>query len=430
MIDRNSNEVNFYIHEICSAATNHEAKSLYQLFKPNLPPCKFILSSDSGVMPGLSVNREFSSGAVIRSLFRSNNVVVLDPDTLREMNDGGASFPIDYSISLDTQALSYLEPFIAGNTSKIPEDYSEVFNFIAQENVFVDPLPYCYENLRNLKDQEKSEKIFNKIKSYETLRTIDEYKLKTKGLVISKLSEQELIKQTQEHLSRMHMNLNDKNFMDALEFRQQFMYCQLLMMALIQICHPKKSTHNKVISFMEFCDKKLATLGGREIAIARNYFETGQEFAFFGKIQKNKKDIFQIIDGMAWDLWHIRQLESALTITPDSKARYFFPSLLTFDKRLIEVIDLYPLRSLAYINSEKIPMPFYDGNWFELIASNPEQQISIADRFYSSESISSRDTRRGSFKLELPGIIIDLENSLAKLCPGAVPLRKTSECKK
>ena len=429
MVDNKSREVNFYIHEICTATTNQEAKALYQLFKPYLPPCKFIFSSDSGVMPGLSVNREFSSGAVIRSLFQSNNVVVLDPDTLREMNDGGALFPIDYSISLDTQALSYLEPYIAGNTSKIPDDYSEVFNFIAQENVFVDPLPYCYENLHNLKDQEKSEKIFNKIKSYEILRTIDEDQLKTKGLVISKLSEKELIKQTQEHLSRMHMNLSDKKFMDALEFQQQFMYCQLLMMAKIQICHPQKSTHKKVILFMEFCDEKLATLGGREIAIARTYFEVGQKFTFFGKVQKNKKDIFQIIDGMAWDLWHIRQLESASTITPDSKARYFFPSLLTFDKRLIEVIDLYPLRSLAYINSDRIPMPFYDGNWFELIASTPEQQTSIADQFYSNDSISSRDARRGSLKLELTGIITNIENSLAKLCPAAIPLKKSSQCK-
>ncbi|MBV7561438.1 hypothetical protein [Pseudomonas sp. sia0905] len=414
----------FFIHKISSARTIQEATVLYRLSEPFLPACKFVLASDLGVEPGFSVNQDFSAGAAVRSLFHSKKVWVLDKSTLDEMGDGPAVFPIDYSISLDTQALSYLEPFIAGNIQRVPEDYAEVFRFISQDNVFVDPIPYCHENLRNISADENTEKIFDKLKAYEVLRNIDEKLLAEEGIIRSKVPESDLVKGAQEHMGRMYMNLGNKKFMDTLNFRHQFMYCLLLKMALIQLNNPKKSTYNKIIAFMDFCDEDLATLGGREIAVAKAYFEKGQGFAFFGKIQKSKEDIFEVLDGMAWDLWHVRFLEEAMTISPDPRARYFFPSILTFDKRFIEVIDLYPLKSLAYVEGENRPMPFYDGDWFSLVEDDLGKQDKIAQRYYSTESVASRDRRRSSCELKLDSTVIGLEEELNKLCPKAKPLRK------
>lgn len=279
----------FLINEISNARTVRDATILYRLGEQFLPDYRFILASEFGVDPGFSVNKNFSAGAAIRSLFRSEKVWVLDRSTLMEMGEGPAIFPIDYSISLDTQALSYLEPFIAGNTGRVPDDYAEVFRFISKDNVFVDPIPYCYENLRNLKGGGKTEKIFEKLKGYEILRSIDLDLLERDGVVRSKLSESDLLKRTQEHIARMYMSLEDEKFISALNFRQQFMYCQLLKMAIIQLGSPKKTTHNKIIAFLDFCDQELATLGGREIAVAKAYFEKGQGFTFFGKIQKNRQ---------------------------------------------------------------------------------------------------------------------------------------------
>lgn len=414
----------FLIHEISNAKTVREATILYRLGRAFLPGCKFILASDRGVDPGFSVNQDFSAGAAVRSLFHSEKVWVLDEKTVNDMRDGPAVFPIDYSISLDTQALSYLEPFLAGNIERIPGDYAEVFRFISQDNVFVDPIPYCYENLKNISVGGKSEKIFAKLRAYEVLRNIDAKLLADSGIIRSKVPDSDLLKGAQEHMSRMYMNLDNKKFMGTLNFRHQFMYCQLLKMALIQISNPQKSTYNKVVDFMGFCDDALATLGGREIAVAKAYFEKGQKFTFFGKIQKNKEDIFEALDGMAWDLWHVRFLEEAMTISPDPRVRYFFPSILTFDKRFIEVMDLYPLRSLAYVEGENRPMPFYDGDWFSLIEHDSKKQDKIAQRYYAAESVSSRDKRRSSCELTLDRTVAVLEEELNRLCPKAKPLRK------
>lgn len=414
----------FLVHEICTASTVGEAKALYEQFEFFLPPCRFIFSADAGVQPGLSVNREFSAGAVVRSLFSSERVLVLDRDTLREMSCGSATFPIDYSISLDSQALSYLEPFMAGRVSRVPSDFGEVFSFIAQDNVFVDPLPYCYENLRNINDDYSAGRVFEKLKAYEVLRTLDVEYFERNGLVHSMASDGELVKMAQEHMARMYMERGNHEFMRVLGFRQQFMYCLLLKMVSICFGSSGKSRNAKVIDFVEFCDERLATLGGREIALASAYFERGQRLEFFGKVQKNKPDLFEILDGMAWDLFHLRQLEEMATTCPDSNARYFFPSFLTFDKRLVEVIDMYPLKSLAYVEGEGKPMPFYIGDWFELVFPDAQDGSVAADRFYSEEAKLDRESRRDECCSNLSDLMIELEEEILSISPKTRPLKR------
>nr|WP_288467075.1 hypothetical protein [uncultured Pseudomonas sp.] len=411
------------IQLIANSNSTQEALHLYRMFKSMLPNCKFVFAAKHGAAPGLSINHEFSAGAVVRSLFHTPKVLVLDEQTIEEMDSGRATFPIDYSISLDTQALSYLEPYMGGNTSRLPKDFEEVFKFIAADNVFVDPLPYTLENMKNLSNPEKAENIFKKIKSYEILRDIDAEMLAARGVVNSKLTDGEIEKKAQESMARMYMNLDDDNFMGTLSSRHRFMYCQLLKMAVINLRNDLGTPFLKTRCFLDFCDQSLGSMGAREMAVAKEYFSRGQEFRFFGKIQKNKKDILKILDGMAWDLWHVRQLEQNMTITLDSRARYFFPSLLTFDKRFVEVMDLYPLKSLAYIDGSSEPMPFYDGNLLSFLADGElEQEKEIENRYYSINAKESRAARRVACQETIELIIESLEGELKQIVPSIEPL--------
>ena len=123
---------------VANADSTTDAFLAYERFGSLIPDWKFMFAADTGPRPGFAVNRNFSDGSVVRGLFSSDRVVVLDPETRREMQSGGeATFPIDHSIALDTQALSYLAPYIDGRTSKLPKDFHEVFAFIARDDVFV-----------------------------------------------------------------------------------------------------------------------------------------------------------------------------------------------------------------------------------------------------------------------------------------------------
>ncbi len=400
---------------IANADSLSEAVEFYKLGQPLLRDCKFVFAAKSGGTPGFAVNRTFSAGAAIRSLFGTEHVLVLDAETLNEMFRGKATYPFDYSISLDTQALSYLEPYLAAKVTRLPSDFKEVFDFIARTDVYVDPMPYLLENLHNLGSQRSNELVFEKLKAYEVLRTIDSAWLKTRAEVRSVLSKPELEKRAQEHIARLLMDRGDPMVMQSLNLRHMFTYSILLKMVSVQLRVPSASVNRKMEIFSEFCDADLATMCARESAIARAYFECGQGLGFFDKIQKKRAGLFESLDGMAWDLWHVRQLEEAMTFQLSAQARYYFPALLTFDKRLIEIMDLYPLKACAFRSGHAEPMPFYDGDWFDFVATDPAAKAKFTERFFSKEAIASREYRRGVQGKRIAGVVEMLENEVSLL---------------
>lgn len=128
-------ELHKLMASICTAGSLAESFALYKIAATHLTKCKFVFAAKSGGTPGFAVNRTFSANGAVRSLFSTDKVIVLDEDTFQAMETGTAIYPLDYSISLDTQALSYLEPFLRGSTSCIPGDFKEVFEFIARKDV-------------------------------------------------------------------------------------------------------------------------------------------------------------------------------------------------------------------------------------------------------------------------------------------------------
>jgi hypothetical protein len=271
---------------IANSDSPSEALALFLLAAPLLRNCKIVLAAKRGGLPGFAVNRTFSGGAAVRSLFKTEKVLVLDVETVREMSNGKVTYPIDYSISLDTQALSYLEPYIDNRRARLPEDFSEVFKFIARDDVFIDPLPYRLENLPNLDDPKAADRIFKKLRAYEVLRNLDSQWLQNHGEVRATLSELELTKLAQGQIAQMFRDRADKSLMGSLRFRYQWMYCQLLKMVLIHLQAPSGSVDQKTMEFAEFLDKEFASMNAREIVLARSYFVYGQKLTFFGKMQK------------------------------------------------------------------------------------------------------------------------------------------------
>ena len=203
--------------------------------------------------------------------------------------------------------------------------------------------------------------------------------------------------------------------MEGIKFRQQCMYANLLKMSVLQIKNRSQNLSKKVHQFLEFCDSGLATLPMREIALARTYFERGQRLLFFRNIQAKKQDIFDQLDSMAWDLWHLYQLQECLAVWPAANSRYHFPALLTFDKAFIEVIDLLPLKACAYFEGEHMPTPFYEGDFLSLIAGEDTNLKKCVERLYTPDAIASRNSRRDQAKKSLWAIIADLENELGRV---------------
>ncbi|MDP1615332.1 MAG: hypothetical protein Q8L68_06000, partial [Methylococcales bacterium] len=231
---------------VCTAKNIEDSIKIFIQHQSLLQNCRFIFAARSGSIPGFSVNHNFSATGVIRGLFKTDQVWVLDKVTLKEMYEGNGvtTFPIDYSISLDTQALSYLEPYINGKTLDV-KDFAEVFEFLVRTDVNVDPMPYLLENLFKQNSRYDYDKIFCKYKCYEILRTIDLENLRVHRQIKSTLSDEQLNIKTQQSLATIIHGIENRA-KETFKFRLDSYYCLLLKMAIIHFSYPRTAVKQKM----------------------------------------------------------------------------------------------------------------------------------------------------------------------------------------
>lgn len=405
------------IAAIADAETVRDGLNTFEVMQSLIPDWKFVFASETGPLPGLAVNRTFSDGSAVRGLFSTDHVLVLDKNTLQDMHEQhDALFPYDYSIALDTQALSYLAPFLKGGATRLPRDFQEVFEFIARDEVNVDPLPYMVENIPNIKSSEVE--IRRRLEAYEVLRTIDAEWLEKNGEVRSKLSYAERKSNVDDRISEMFEISCTPEKLDAVLKDHRLSYCVLLKAASIQLLTPAKAAYTeKIVQLFEFMDKKLGAMFAREAMIAAHLFQHGQhKFGFFSKIQKEKQDNLKNLRGMAWDFAHVRHVEGVATRSDwrgqnnEVKARYFFSAILTCDKRYVEVLDLYPLKSYAFKAGKNRPFAFPAVDWFAKIAGDKAAQADFKQRYYSKEVVRQRSERRLNEARPLESLVATLED--------------------
>lgn len=410
---------------IANAASTGESLLAYEKFGSLVPDWKFLFASEKGSAPGFAVNRNFSDGSVVRGLFSTERAVVLDSGIHRDMlSKREAIFPIDHSIALDTQALSYLLPYLNGKTTNLPKDFHEIFSFISQDEVFVDPVPYLTENLPNILIEKNVRQITDRLAAYEILRTIDANHFRETQEIRSKISLSERNSNVEKFVRKMINDASDPKLMSAVLRRHTLLYCLLLKMSTIQLGSQGRSTDSKLHELVEFMDSQLHTVFAREIVVAAEYFSKGQNLTFFGKIHKRPanevSDLIAQLKNMAWDFWHIRYIEEAATNenprpdTAPTQPRYFFPALLTCDKKFIEIIDLYPLKSCAYQKGSSNPIPFAAKDWIAILSGSPNAEVAMMERYFSREAIHRRDKEREDVDTVLPALVNKLEEEFAK----------------
>lgn len=245
--------------------------------------------------------------------------------------------------------------------------------------------------------------------------------LKNKGIAKSKLSENELNRRAQELLSGVIHDANYSPIQKEIQFRHDVIYCLLLKMAQIQLKEGGSEKFSKINSFVEFMHENISAIFMRETVIAMEYFKKGQNLRFFGKIQKNRDDVLDNLKNMAWDLWHLRQSEEALTFRPDINARYFFPAFLTLDNRLIEILKLYSLKACAIPPEGNKPIPFHDGDFAADVKAYCKDGEQILLKYFTEMARKERERRRKVDKDQIYALISELEKDVLSVAEVLEP---------
>lgn len=109
-----------------------------------------------------------------------------------------------------------------------------------------------------------------------------------------------------------------------------------------------------------------------------------------------------------------KQLHKVWETPPDSRARYFFPALLTCDKRLKNILDLFSLKCIVFNNVTNDIIPFYELDFFAHLSSKPSEKYLI-ENYFLEDKKKDRSERLQNSTNNLSILIEHLESELFTL---------------
>lgn len=245
------------------------------------------------------------------------------------------------NVSLDTNTVSYIRTMADGQSEKLPSDHVKLLikniDVIKKASTF-DYWPYILENY--VFSPTNEERILKTVKSVEHFLypNDDWYCLQNYEIVKSSFKQIELI----ERVKKVYY----------------ICYALLLLICFINFKFNKMKPLQKLENFCMYMDKLFFIFREPFVEVAFNFFERGNQYRFFKKIQINARNILKDLRNMAWDIYHLWSLESACS-TVDMGADLLVPYFYCFDKGLLELKECFDLETLFVNNTTGERICFY-----------------------------------------------------------------------
>ena len=257
-------------------------------------------------------------------------------------------------------------------------------------------VPYLVENAAK-KDDINVIDCYKNIKSFMLFKSFDFSVFEEKGECAYVRQEEDI----QIDVDGLYNDMLSEKFYQAYEnlFRmQKALYVLLLKTVCIEFTN-RKSAKNKVMELFDFVNEQLGFIAERELEVCYYYFNHHEKTKkFFKKVQKNSKDLLHTINGMAWDLIHIRLIEQQFTLKPTDEVRFAIHVLLTYDDGLKEILQINPIEQIVFYKD--IPIPKLKHFWIDNIPGAKEKLLSEENRRRRHQAFVEKDVNELTRTLE------------------------------
>jgi hypothetical protein len=351
--------------DIQKARDTQEVTEIWHRFLIYLRNSKLIYSHPEEcdtVMPSKSWPRNFPRGGFLRPLFAYDNLYFLDERIVEDqIFRRESSLNIDITVEFDTNVASYVEAFVENKATTNSDIVKEVLDFVlTTKEVNFGYNFYALENARGFFDGRQIPSIRRNLKAIMKLDYMDRERYQKSGEIRLNIEDNELEVKTDEKLHALY----DWPYREGLEAEfipiNEMLY--LLLLKIVEIEHRDKGRRldRKMEELYEFMHFDLKTLFVREAIIALNYFKNRSSLTFFGKInpkhKEKEQELLKELRGMSWDLMLFRVMERIATMP--GQGDFLIPYFLSFDKKMVQLFDLFPLKAiLAYdAGTQMIPL--------------------------------------------------------------------------
>ena len=387
------------INEMFLCKNLMEHMGCFQHFYEELKDCTFVVfSEDEGTELPEALHSNYDNDFAIINIGSTNRYYAVNSTIYEEMlRTGRSDYYIDVCVELDTQAVSYLKN-IFEEYNKIP-DYDKIrkmIEYLQLPEVNYCCVPYLVENAAK-KDDINVIDCYKNIKSFMLFKSFDFSVFEEKGECAYVRQEEDI----QIDADGLYNDMLSEKFYQAYEnlFRmQKALYVLLLKTVCIEFTN-RKSAKNKVMELFDFVNEQLGFIAERELEVCYYHFNHHEKTKkFFKKVQKNSKDLLHTINGMAWDLIHIRLIEQQFTLKPTDEVRFAIHVLLTYDDGLKEILQINPIEQIVFYKD--IPIPKLKHFWIDNIPGAKEKLLSEENRRRRHQAFVEKDVNELTRTLE------------------------------
>ena len=368
-----------------------EQLACYQYYLEQLKDWTFVsFVKDFGTKLPDELCKFFGDNFAVINLGCEDNLYAVNKSIYEEMlRTGKAYFKIDTCIELDTQAVSYLKNVFREYDEKPDcEGIKDLVDYLQKNNVNYSCMPYLLENAGK-KDSIDPIECYKNIKSYVLLKAFNCEKMKQNEECVYDKTEEEILIETDILYNDFLSDRFVQGQSDLYEI-QKIIYVLLMKAICIEFANSKRSAKNKMMDLVDFVNEKLGILLERELQICYCYFKHDDRTAkFFRKVQKNSKELRETINGMAWDLTHIRSIEKDCMTILEDDITFAVHVLLTYDNGIKDILQINPVDKIALCKDTVIPK--LKNDWFndmedvlEKLIENKEKRA----RVYETRKLS------------------------------------------
>lgn len=331
-------------------------------------------------LPNISIFSGYENE--FKSLFDNNNLTFINKYIADSKKSNiTPKFILDYSISMDTQFVSYIEKYFQNKRFEDEIKFEEILYKLIDNNINVDYIPYLIENMSK---GTPIEGVRQNLKEVIRFFCLD----KNSSLLIKNMkvsNEQDFLKKYNS-ISNSLNNNNSKLLYNHFNYMYKLLY--LILLNIVYINKKENTFIQKIDKLLSFMHYDMNAIFARELIIASKFYELDDKVIFFGKVREINKKTIPRLKNMAWDLALIRMLEYSFKLRPNLNAEFYISYFLTFDKGLSQIIDFFPLKTIFTLEKDNF---FQTIPYIEII--NFFKQNNLDEKYYSNEA---REFRRNN----------------------------------
>lgn len=349
------------LYAVGTAPTRREALASFEDNQHLLKDWRILYADESKTGPLPLRRAQFSEKGFVSTLFSGRSLWVLDHDVISSSDT--MMFQVGYGTYIDSNAASFIRSLAYRENPKehllnFCRMLSDSFSFDELSNI--NPYLYLWEAQRD-----RTPETINGIR--ETMAALFalswiKYPLNAEwGKMYRKLYQKQAEAEADRFLYQFYQSL-DAGLGKAIEDQVDLVEAMLLRTKLIELSS-KRSAQNKISELVQFMHNELSTMMIRELLVCADIlFREGksQMSQKLDGLQKKKRP-FDELRNCARDLNMLRSMDQLTnSISDNTNSSFYIANLITFDRDIIDIIQLTELRAIALRRSSSDAFPIYN----------------------------------------------------------------------